>query len=144
MFSLPSTSRYFHRKCSKYLFINRWQLFTDFTGSYMMRKRARVKMAVALNRIRSESEPCPAVVVSVFLLNDVANDATAPVTRRLLPCQAHKVPAHLLYVRDSGHTGAIWKQCIVKTILSINPTTFDYTSTKDIIFHSDIIQWNLS
>ena len=34
MFSLPATSRYFHRMCTKYLVINRCQQFSYFTGSY--------------------------------------------------------------------------------------------------------------
>ena len=48
VFYLPPTSRYFHRMCIMYLFINRWQQYTGFTGSYTMRRPVSTKLAYQL------------------------------------------------------------------------------------------------
>ena len=48
VFSLPPTSIYFHRMCTKYLLINRWQQFTGFTGSHTMKATVSTNLAYQL------------------------------------------------------------------------------------------------
>ena len=44
VFSLPLTSRYFHRMCTNYLLINGGQQFTGFTGSFTIREHVSTNL----------------------------------------------------------------------------------------------------